>query len=91
MVSPVLICPTVVVGSSGVAGTGVETDDVATVVAGVTMVTVDEGPEVSTVGATVMEDERIGTVVQDVARGQWDTVDRDGGDESVIVLAAVIV
>ncbi len=80
-----------VVGSSGVAGTGVETDDVATVVAGVTMVTVDGGPEVSTVGATVMEDERIGTVVQDVARGQWDTVDRDGGDESVIVLAAVIV
>lgn len=80
-----------VVGISGVAGTGVETDDVATVVAGVTIVTVDGGPEVSTVGATVVEDERIGTVVQDVDRGQWDTVDRDDSDDSVIVLAAVIV
>lgn len=80
-----------VVGISGVAGTGVETDDVATVVAGITMLTVDGGPEVSTVGATVVEDERIGTVVQDVDRGQCDTVDRDDGDDSVIVLAAVIV
>lgn len=38
----------------------------AIVVPDVTMVTVDGGSEVSTVGATVVEDERIGTIVQDV-------------------------
>lgn len=63
----------------------------ATVVAGVTMVTADEGPEVSTVGTTVEEDENVGTVVQDVDGGQWETVDVDDDDDSVIVLAAVIV
>lgn len=63
----------------------------ATVMAGVPMLTVDEDPEVSTVGATVVEDERIGTIVQDVDRGQWDTVDIADGDDSVIVLVAVIV
>lgn len=73
------------------AGRGVDTDVVATVVAGVTMVTVDGGPEVSTVGATVVEDERIGTVVQDVDRGQWETVDKVDVEDSVIVLAAVMV
>lgn len=66
-----------------------ETDAVATVVAGVTMVTVDGGPEVSTVGATVVQDDRIGTV-QDVDRGQWDTVDTDDADDSVAVLAALV-
>lgn len=66
-----------------------ETDAVATVVAGVTMVTVDGGPEVSTVGATVVQDDRIGTV-QDVDRGQWDTVDADDADDSVAVLAALV-
>lgn len=71
---------------SGVAGTGVETDAVVTVVAGVAMVTVDGGPEVSTVGATVVEDERTGTVVQDV-----DTVDTDVAVDSIMVLAAVCV
>lgn len=86
MFSPVLICPTAVWGFLS-AGTGVETDAVAIVVAGVTMVTVDWGPEVSTVGATVVVDESI--VVQDVDRGQWDTV--DDADDSVVVLAAVIV
>lgn len=45
--------------------------------AGVTMVTVDEDPEVSTVGATVVEDGRNGTAVQDVDRGQWDAVDTE--------------
>lgn len=57
--------------------TGVETDAVAT---GVTMVTADGCPEVSTV-----EDERIGTEVQDV-----DTVDADDVNDSV-VLAVVTV
>ena len=52
------------------------------------VVTVDGGPEVSTVGATVVEDERNGTVVQEVDRGHWDT---DDGDGSVMELAAVIV
>lgn len=66
MVSRVLICPTVVLGFlSGLAGTGIETDAVADV----TMVVVDGGLEVSTVGVTVVEDERRGTV-QDVDRGQ---------------------
>lgn len=73
---------------SRAAETGEETDAVVTVVAGVTMVTVDGGPEVSTVGATVVEDERIGTAVQDVDKGECDTVDTD--DDSV-VLAAVTV
>lgn len=91
MLSPVLISPTVVVVISEVAGTGVETDDVVSVVAGVTMVTADGGPEASTVGATVVEDERIGTVVQDDVREQWDTVDRGDCDDSVVVLAAVTV
>lgn len=53
------------------------------------MVIVDGGPEVSTAGATVVEDERIGTV-QGVDRGQWDTVDTDDGGDTVVVLAAVI-
>lgn len=73
------------------AGTGVETAAVATVVAGVTIVTADEGPEVSTVGALVVGDERIGTVVQDVDRAQWDNVDTDGADDSAAELAAVTV
>lgn len=63
----------------------------ASVLAGVTMVTVDEDPEVSTVGATVVEDETTGTIVQDVDRGQWDTEDTADGDDSGIMLAAVIV
>ena len=48
-------------------------------VAGVTIVTDDVGPEGSSVEAAVMEDERIWTAVQDV-------VDTDDGD----VLAAVV-
>lgn len=71
---------------SGVAETGVEIA-VAIVVADVTIVAVDGGPEVSTVGATVVEDERIETVLQHVDRGQWDTAETDDG---VMVLAAVI-
>lgn len=63
----------------------------ATVGAGVTMVTVDGGPEVSTVGTTVMADERVWTVLQDVDRGHKETVDADDGDDSVVVLATVIV
>lgn len=71
------------------AETGVEIA-VAIVVADVTIVAVDGGPEVSTVGATVVEDERIETVLQHVDRGQWDTVETDDGVDSVMVLAAVI-
>lgn len=70
------------------AATGVETDAVATVVAGVTMETAGGGPEVSTVGVTVAGDERVGTVVQDVDRGHWETVDGDG---SVVLFTAVTV
>lgn len=55
--------------------------------AGVTMVTA----EVSTVGSTVMEDDRVGTVLQDVDRGHKQTADADDGNDSVVVLAAVIV
>lgn len=69
----------------------VETDAVDTVVAGVTMVIVDVDPEVSTVPATVVEDDRFGTVVQDIDMGQWDAIDKDNGDESVLGLAAVTI
>lgn len=68
----------------------VETDAVAVVVAGVTMVTDNGDPEVSTAGATVVEVDRFETVVQDTDRGQWDAVDTDDGSDSVVVLAAVI-
>lgn len=67
-------------------GTGVETDG-----AGVSMVTADGGPEVPTAGTTVMEDDRVGTVLQDADRGHKETVVADDGDDSVVVLAAVIV
>lgn len=63
---------------------------VAAVVAGVTMVTDNGDPEVSTVGATVVEVDRFGTVVQDTDRGQWDVVGTDDGSDSVVVLTAVV-
>lgn len=89
MVSPALTSPRVVGGFlSGVAR--VETEAVAAVVAGVTMVTDNGDPEVSTVGATVVEVDTFGTVVQDIDRGQRDAVDTDDGSDSVVVLAAVI-
>lgn len=44
-----------------------ETDAVS---AGVTIVRVDGGPEVSTVGATVVEDDKVGTIVQESDMGQ---------------------
>lgn len=79
MVSPVLICPNAVGGFlSGVAVAGIESGAVPNVV------------DTSTVGATVVEDERIGTVLQDVDRGQLDTVETDDGDDSVMVLAAEV-
>lgn len=75
---------------SGVAAAGIESGAVPNVVAGVTMVEVDGGLDTSTMGATVVEDERIGTVLQYVDRGQLDTVETDDGDDSVMVLAAVV-
>lgn len=62
----------------------------ATVVAGVTMVTGGGGPELSTVGATVEEDERVETVLQDVVKGQLETMDTEVVD-FVVALAAVTV
>lgn len=59
-----------------------------TVVAGVTTVEVDGGLDTSTVGATVVQEERIGTVLQDVDKEQLDTVQTDDRDDSVMVAAA---
>jgi len=58
---------------------------VATVVAGVTMETAGGGPEVSTVGATVVEDEGIWTGEEDVDREQEETVDSE--DDTVVAIA----
>lgn len=55
------------------------------------MAAVDGGPEVSTTGATVVEDEIRGTVVPDVDREPQDPVDTDDCGDSVIALAAVCV
>lgn len=62
----------------------------ATVVAAVTMATGVGGPELSTVGATVEEDERVEAVLQDVVRGQLETMDPEVAD-FVAALAAVTV
>lgn len=62
-----------------------------TVVAGVTTVEVDGGLDTSTVGATVVQEEGIETVLQDVDKGQLDTVQTDDRDDSVMVLAAAVV
>lgn len=56
------------------------------VVAGVTMVTLDVGPEVSISGAPVVEDERTGTAVRGADRVQCDAA---GADTAVVCETAV--
>lgn len=64
-----------------------ETDAVATVVAGVATVTDDGGPEVSTVGTAEVEDENVEIGVQHADK---ETVAAGDGDDPVLVLAAVV-
>lgn len=63
----------------------------ATVVVGVTKETAGASPEVSIVGATVVEDDSVGTAEDDVDRGQWEIVEKEDGDETIAALAAVTV
>lgn len=89
MVSPVLTSSKVVWGlSSRAEGTEVGTDAGVTVVVCVTVVTADGGPEVFVVGVKVVEDERVGTVVQDDSGQGVAVVIDDVDSDSVVVLAA---
>lgn len=73
------------------AETALETGAVANVVADVIRVAIVGGPEVSSVGATVVVGERIEIVLQHDCRGLWDTAETDDDDDSVTAAAAAVV